>query len=103
MGLYNLAILEWNAFDADNQTWLQFKAHFTEAYKIWLASSGGTTNMNGYHGASNATNDDDDDSWHSIQEGVMNQLNQVQLANNAAAQAINKSVSAVTANVSVHN
>ena len=30
--LYPTSILEWNAFDEVNQTWPEFKSHFTEAY-----------------------------------------------------------------------
>ena len=31
-GRYPTAMLEWNAFDAANRTWPNFKAHFIEAY-----------------------------------------------------------------------
>ena len=59
-GLYPVAILEWNSFDADNQIWSKFKSHFAEACDIRLQSGGGTGNM--YHGAADAydTTDDND-------------------------------------------
>lgn len=100
-GLYSLAILEWNGFNAPHKTWPEFKAHFSKAYKIWLASSGGTAGQHGYHGAHNTENEEnDDDSWQSVHEGIINQLSQVQMANNAVVQATNETISALTANVS---
>ena len=35
-GLYATAVIEWNGFDANNQTWAKFKAHFSEAYDVRL-------------------------------------------------------------------
>ena len=46
-GLYAMAVLEWNGFDANNQTWAEFKAHFSEAYDIRLQSVTGMGNS--YH------------------------------------------------------
>ena len=49
----------------------------------------------GYHGANN-TEALEDDSWASINKGLMAYLQQVQLANNTSAQATNDSVSMLT-------
>ena len=57
MGLYTLALLEWNDFDTANQTWAQFKIHFTQAYDVCLVTCG--TECAQYHGASQATVDED--------------------------------------------
>lgn len=74
-GLYSLAVPKWNDFDMAHQTWPEFKAHITKAYDVWLASGEGTTGQNGYHGANNTeTEENDNDSWQSIQESVMIQL-----------------------------
>ena len=35
-GLYPTALLEWNGFDDDNQTWPELKPHFTEAYNLLI-------------------------------------------------------------------
>ena len=50
----------------------------------------------GYHGVNNAIGADDD-SWLSINEGLMDQIQQVQLAKNPSAQATNDNVSALSA------
>ena len=39
--LYSAAILEWNAIDEVNQTWLEFKVHFTKAYDLRIRSAQG--------------------------------------------------------------
>ena len=90
-GLYSTSILEWNAVDVMNQTWPEFKMHFTEAYDLRIHSGAGTTGTMGYHGVNSATGADDD-SWSSINEGLMAQMKQVQLANNTSAQATNDNV-----------
>ena len=51
--LYSTAILEWNAIDEVNQTWPEFKAHFTEAYDPRIRLGAGTAGTMGYHGANN--------------------------------------------------
>ena len=57
-GLFEIAVLEWNGFDAMNQTWPEFKEHFAEAYDSRLASGAGTASQSGYHNAYNAVDDD---------------------------------------------
>ena len=49
IGLYKLAILKWNGFDAGHKTWPDFKAHFGKAYDTFLRLEAGTANVNGYH------------------------------------------------------
>ena len=95
-GLYATAILEWNAVDIMNQTWPEFKMHFTEAYDLRINLRAGTEGTMGYHGVNNATGADGD-SWSSINEGLMAQMQQVQLANNTSAQATNENISALSA------
>ena len=51
--LYSTAILEWNEIDEVNNTWTEFKAHFTEAYDIRNRLGEGTAGTMGYHGAKN--------------------------------------------------
>ena len=96
-GLYPTAMLEWNNFLPANQTWPELKLHFTEAYDLRIRTGGGgTTGANGYHAGFNAY-DDDDDSLASIQASIHNQMQSLQLANNATSQATNDSISALTA------
>ena len=93
--LYYTAILECNAIDEVNKTWPEFKAHFTEAYDLRIRSGAGTAGTMGYYGVNN-TEGLEDDSWASINKGLMVQLQQVQLANTTSAQATNDSVSELT-------
>ena len=93
--LYSTEIFEWNAIDEVNQTWPEFKAHFTKAYDIQIRPGAGTAGTMGYHCANN-TEVLEDDIWTSINEGLMAQLQQFQLANNTSAQATNDSGSALT-------
>ena len=58
--------------------------HFTEAYDLRIHSGAGTAGTMGYHWVNNATGADDD-SWSYINEGLMAQMQQVQLANNTSA------------------
>ena len=88
-GLFEIAVLEWNGFDAMNQTWPEFKEHFAEAYDSRLASGAGTASQNGYHNAYNAV---DDDSIGSIKESLAG----LQMANNANCQQLNDNLSAIT-------
>ena len=46
-GAYELATQEWIGFTAQNKTWHQLKAHFTEAYNVRLATGAGTAGMAG--------------------------------------------------------
>ena len=79
--LYSTVILQWNAIYEVNQTWPKFKAQFTKAYDLWIRSGAGTAGTMGYHRADN-TEGSEDDSWASIDEVLLAQLQQVQLANN---------------------
>ena len=90
-GLYSIAVLKWNGFDANNQIWSEFKSHFAEAYDICLQSGGKTTNI--YHGAVNAYNTADDD----IMGLITQSLTSMHLANNASVQSIHDTMSAITA------
>ena len=83
-GLYATAILEWNAVDIMNQTWPEFKMHFTEVYDLRIHLGAGMAGTLGYHGVNNTTRADEN-SWSSINEGLMAQMQQVQLANNTSA------------------
>ena len=69
-GLYATAILEWNVVDFMNQTFPEFKMHFTEAYDLRIHSGAGTAGTMGYHGVNNATGANDD-SWSSTNEGLI--------------------------------
>ena len=91
-GLYHLAILEWNGFDATNQTWPEMKTHFTEAYDLLQRSGAGTAKTHGYH-QGNLTQEDDDDSIGSIRSS----LTTIHQAHNANTVAINDNLSAITA------
>ena len=95
--LNSTAMLEWNNFLPTNQTWPELKLHFTEAYDLRIRTGGGgTKGTNGYHAGFNAY-DDGDDSLASIQASIHNQMQSLQLANNATSQATNDSISALTA------
>ena len=91
-GLYPTALLEWNGFEDDNQTWPELKSHFTEAYDLLISSGGGTAAAVGFHGANKAT-EEDDDSFNSIQASLTN----IQMANNVNAQSLQDGVSAISA------
>ena len=67
--MYSTEILEWNAIDEANKTWPEFKAHFTEVYDLRIHSGTETGGTMGYHGANN-TEESEDDSWASINEGM---------------------------------
>ena len=89
--LYQLAVLEWNGFDPLNQTWAQFKLHFTEAYEI-LQQTTQTAGQMGYHSANNAMTDDDD-SITTLQESMAN----MQTAANENTRVMNDNISQLTA------
>ena len=91
-GQYHVAILEWNGFDAENQTWPELKAHFTEAYDLLQRTGAGTARDHGYHQGNNAV-DGDDDSLGSLRTSVTN----IHQAHNANAHAMNDNISALTA------
>ena len=78
-----------------NQTWPEFKMHFTEAYDLRIHLGAGTAGTMGYHRVNNATGAADN-SWSSINEGLMAQMQQILLANNTSAQATNDNVSALS-------
>ena len=89
-GLYATAVLEWNGFNANNQIWAEFKAHFSEAYDIRLQS--GIDMGNSFHGVANAI-DGDDDSIGSITPSITN----MHMAHNVNVQAMNDNMSTITA------
>ena len=60
-GLFQMAVVEWEGFTAENKTWPEWKSHFIEAYEL-CETSGLTTSAIGYHGVANAANDNDTDS-----------------------------------------
>ena len=91
-GLYPTALLEWNGFDDDNQTWPELKSHFTKAYDLLISSGGGTAAEAAYHGANKAT-EEDDDSFNSIQASLTN----IQMANNANAQSLQDGIFTISA------
>ena len=38
MGLFSTTLLEWNGFDPANKDWANPKAHFGEAYQLFVTS-----------------------------------------------------------------
>ena len=96
-GLFPIAVLEWNGFDENNKTWPEFKSHFIEAYEIWLTSgAGAASSNNGYHGAANAQDNADDDS---ITTALADSMQQLQMANNTNAHALNDAITALTQDI----
>lgn len=81
-GLYKTAVLKWNRFPEEYQTWPELKSHFEEAYEVCLNTTGGTARSNRY--VNNTETIDDDDSISSIQNSLCN----IHLANNANYQAL---------------
>ena len=69
-GLFPTAVLEWNGFAVENQSWQKFKSHSMEGYELHL-QSGGLNGNNSYHGAANALADGDD-SIDEINESITN-------------------------------
>ena len=89
-GPYEIATQEWAGFGANQKTWHQLNAKFTEAYDRRLSFGAGTAGMAGYHGAANVV---DDDSLGSITQSIAN----MQMANNVNVQVLNKNISTITA------
>ena len=82
-----------DAFDLENCTWPDFKAHFIEAYNNGIRTGAGTMADEGYHGATNTTKAyPDDDSLQSIVVSQYSQMHNLHLSNNATAQQTNDSV-----------
>ena len=69
-GLYPTAILEYQAFQTENKNRAEFKNNFAEAYMIRLQS--GQSGVNPYHGASNAYENDDNDSITTLHNTLAN-------------------------------
>ena len=86
MGLYTLALLEWNDFEEASQTWSQFKQHFTQAYDVRLVTCG--TEGAQYHGAAQATVEED-------LSVVTQSFAAMQHANNANTSTINDNMTAM--------
>jgi hypothetical protein len=93
---YRNALIDWAltvSEDATNNNWDAFKDHFIQAYTANQAAL--TVTHGGYHGASNVTDDfNDDDSLGSIQASLAS----LQMANNASVQATNDQLSNLTEN-----
>jgi hypothetical protein len=93
---YRNALIDWAltvSEDATNNNWDAFKDHFIQAYTANQAAL--TVTHGGYHGASNLTDDfNDDDSLGSIQASLAS----LQMANNASVQATNDQLSNLTEN-----
>ena len=85
------AVKKWNALPQQEKTWDKFKDVFIEAYELRL-DSGPTTGAAGYHGATNTVADNDDDSLGSI----VRSISQMQITNNANAQAFLVNLSTIT-------
>ena len=81
-GLYQTAVVEWEGFELEFQTWPQWKTHFIEAYELREAA-GITASAGGYHGAANAAEDDDANS-------ICASINNMHAAHNAAVQAVSE-------------
>ena len=80
-GIYPTAMLEWNNFLPDNQTWPELKLHFTKVYDLRVRMGAAeTTGSTAYHGAFNATNNGD--SLALIQASIQNQMINMHLSNN---------------------
>ena len=91
-------MLEWDAILEVNATWQEFKLHFAEAYASRIRTGTGITSDGGYHCAFNTDKEyPDSDSLASIQASMQQSMTQMHLSNNAATQATNDSVSALTA------
>ena len=92
-GLFPTAILKWNGFMNNHQTWPEFKSHFQEAYELQL-QFGGFNGNNPYHGAANAFTDGDD-SIEEINESITN----IHRARNANTEATSTESAALCAEV----
>ena len=89
-GPCEIATREWAGFGANQKTWHQLNANFTEAYDRRLSSGAGTAIMADYHRAANVV---DDDSLGSITQIIAN----MQMANNVNVQVLNKNISTIIA------
>ena len=98
-GLYNSALISWNAKPEANQIWENLKIHFIEAYTIHLTSGAGTTTTTGYHTAYNTHGqihpDDDDVTIQTLESALTNGLSTIQLANTASHQTTNDNINAL--------
>ena len=71
----------------DQRTWPMLKAHFVEAYKARLHSGLRTATQHGYHGAENATKDDDNRITR-----IANSIVHIQMANSAHTTLLNETI-----------
>ena len=92
-GLFPTAVLEWNGFAVENQSWQEFKSHFQEGYELHLQSDKLNGN-NPYHGAAN-TFTDEDDSIEDINESITN----IHLAHNTNTAATSAKMAALQGEV----
>ena len=98
-GLYNSALISWNAKPDDDQIWENLKIHFIEAYTIRLTSGAGTMATTGYHTAyhtlGQSLTDDDDVTIHTLESALTTGLSTLQLANTASHQTTNENINAL--------
>ena len=59
-GLYRTACMEWESLNEYERKWHVLNAHFVEAYEARLHSGLGSAAQHGYHGAANATKEDEE-------------------------------------------
>ena len=83
------AVEKWNALPQQDKNWNNFKQVFVQAYELRL-DSGPTAGAAGYHGAANTIADDDDSLG-----SIVGSLNQMQMANNANAQAFSDNLNTI--------
>ncbi len=99
MGLYNSALISWNAKPEADQIWENLKIRFIEAYTICLTSGASTTTTTGYHTAYHAlgqpTPNDDDITIQMLESALTNGLSTIQLANTASHQTTNDNINSL--------
>ena len=89
MGLYPTAILEYQAFPAENKNRAEFKNHLAEVYMARLQS--GKSGGNLYHGAANAYENSDNDSITTLHNTLANLTHE----SNANKNELNKNISSM--------
>jgi len=91
-GLFPTALLEWNGFTPPNKDWTNLKAHFGEAYQLYITSGpAGRKLLSGIIGNTVGLTDqggDDDDITM-----ITNALGEVTMSNNTAAQVMREEMS----------
>ena len=95
MRTFPTALLEWNGFDPQNKNWVNLKAHFGEAYQLFITSGpagrkllpGIIANAQGL-----VTDQGGEEDGLTI---ITNALGEVTMSNNAAAQATGEEMAAL--------